>query len=63
MKVAILAGGLGTRFSEEIAIKPKTLVETRWQLILWNIIKIYTADISSLESLWQDDKTPLEVWN
>lgn len=42
MKVAILAGGLGTRLSEETEVKPKPMVEIGDQPILWHIMKIYT---------------------
>lgn len=41
MKVAILAGGLGTRLSEETKIKPKPLVEIGGRPILWHIMKHY----------------------
>jgi glucose-1-phosphate cytidylyltransferase len=41
MKVVILAGGLGTRLSEETEIKPKPMVEVGGQPILWHIIKHY----------------------
>lgn len=43
MKAVILAGGLGTRLSEETAIKPKPMVEVGGQPILWHIMKIYAA--------------------
>lgn len=43
MKVVILAGGLGTRLSEETAFKPKPMVEIGGQPILWHIMKIYAA--------------------
>lgn len=43
MKVVILAGGLGTRLSEETAIKPKPMVEIGGKPILWHIMKIYAA--------------------
>lgn len=43
MKVVILAGGFGTRISEESTIKPKPLVEIGGQPILWHIMKIYSA--------------------
>ena len=42
MKVVILAGGLGTRLSEETVIKPKPMVEIGGKPILWHIMKIYT---------------------
>lgn len=43
MKAVILAGGLGTRLSEETTIKPKPMVEVGGQPILWHIMKIYSA--------------------
>ncbi len=42
MKVVILAGGLGTRISEESIIKPKPMVEIGGKPILWHIMKIYS---------------------
>src|SRR5574344_960054 len=42
MKVVILAGGLGTRLSEETALKPKPMVEIGGRPILWHIMKIYS---------------------
>jgi glucose-1-phosphate cytidylyltransferase len=42
MKVVILAGGLGSRLSEETGIKPKPLVEIGDRPILWHIMKIYS---------------------
>lgn len=41
MKVVLLAGGLGTRLSEETIIKPKPMVEIGGNPILWHIMKIY----------------------
>jgi glucose-1-phosphate cytidylyltransferase len=41
MKVAILAGGLGTRLAEETEIKPKPMVEIGARPILWHIMKHY----------------------
>jgi glucose-1-phosphate cytidylyltransferase len=41
MKVIILAGGLGTRLTEETTIKPKPMVEIGGRPILWHIMKIY----------------------
>lgn len=41
MKAVILAGGLGTRISEETSIKPKPMVEIGGKPILWHIMKIY----------------------
>jgi len=43
MKVVILAGGLGTRLSEETVIKPKPMVEIGGMPILWHIMKIYSS--------------------
>jgi glucose-1-phosphate cytidylyltransferase len=43
MKVVILAGGFGTRISEESTIRPKPLVEIGGRPILWHIMKIYSA--------------------
>lgn len=43
MKVVILAGGLGTRLSEETVIKPKPMVEIGGRPMLWHIMKIYAA--------------------
>jgi glucose-1-phosphate cytidylyltransferase len=42
MKVAILAGGLGTRLSEETVSKPKPMVEIGGRPILWHIMKIFS---------------------
>jgi len=41
MKVAILAGGLGTRLSEETIVKPKPMVEIGGKPMLWHIMNIY----------------------
>ena len=43
MKVVILAGGFGTRLSEETDVKPKPMVEIGGKPILWHIMKIYSA--------------------
>ncbi|MEI2783623.1 MAG: glucose-1-phosphate cytidylyltransferase [Candidatus Competibacter sp.] len=43
MKAVILAGGLGTRLSEETVLKPKPMVEIGGRPILWHIMKIYSA--------------------
>ena len=42
MKIVILAGGFGTRLSEETSIKPKTMVEIGEKPIIWHIMKIYS---------------------
>ena len=43
MKAVILAGGLGTRISEESHLKPKPMIEIGGKPILWHIMKIYSA--------------------
>ena len=43
MKALILAGGLGTRISEETIIRPKPMVEIGGKPILWHIMKIYST--------------------
>lgn len=43
MKAVILAGGLGTRISEETHLKPKPMVEIGGKPILWHIMKLYSA--------------------
>lgn len=42
MKAVILAGGLGTRLSEETTIRPKPMVEIGGRPILWHIMKLYS---------------------
>lgn len=42
MKAVILAGGLGTRLSEETSVRPKPMVEIGGKPILWHIMKIYS---------------------
>lgn len=42
MKVVILAGGLGTRISEESHLRPKPMIELGGRPILWHIMKIYS---------------------
>jgi glucose-1-phosphate cytidylyltransferase len=42
MKAVILAGGLGTRISEETAVRPKPMVEIGGMPILWHILKLYS---------------------
>ena len=41
MKVVILAGGLGSRISEESHLKPKPMIEIGGKPIIWHIMKIY----------------------
>ncbi len=43
MKAVILAGGLGTRISEESHLKPKPMIEIGGKPILWHIMKIYSS--------------------
>ncbi|WP_022654494.1 glucose-1-phosphate cytidylyltransferase [Aquaspirillum serpens] len=43
MKVVILAGGLGTRISEETHLKPKPMIEIGGKPILWHIMKMYSS--------------------
>ncbi|MUH01281.1 glucose-1-phosphate cytidylyltransferase [Scytonema sp. UIC 10036] len=43
MKAVILAGGLGTRLSEETSVRPKPMVEIGGKPILWHIMKVYSA--------------------
>ena len=42
MKIAILAGGVGTRLAEETRVKPKPMVEIGGRPILWHIMKHYS---------------------
>ena len=42
MKVVILAGGFGSRLSEETIIKPKPMVEIGTKPIIWHIMKLYS---------------------
>lgn len=43
MKAVILAGGLGTRLSEETALRPKPMVEVGGRPLLWHVMKIYAS--------------------
>ena len=43
MKVVLLAGGLGTRISEETSLRPKPMIEIGGMPILWHIMKLYSA--------------------
>lgn len=43
MKAVILAGGLGTRISEETHLKPKPMIEIGGRPVLWHVLKIYAA--------------------
>jgi glucose-1-phosphate cytidylyltransferase len=43
VKAVILAGGLGTRISEETAVRPKPMIEIGGKPVLWHILKIYSS--------------------
>ncbi|MFZ1613713.1 MAG: sugar phosphate nucleotidyltransferase, partial [Holophaga sp.] len=43
MKAVILAGGIGSRISEESLVRPKPLIEVGGRPILWHILKMYSA--------------------
>jgi len=43
MKAVILAGGMGTRISEETSVRPKPMIEIGGRPILWHILKIYSS--------------------
>ena len=43
MKAVILAGGLGTRISEETYLRPKPMIEIGGKPVLWHIMKIYSS--------------------
>jgi glucose-1-phosphate cytidylyltransferase len=43
MKVVLLAGGLGTRLSEETSVRPKPMVEIGGMPIIWHIMKHYSS--------------------
>ena len=51
MKVVILAGGYGTRISEESHLKPKPMIEIGEKPILWHIMKEYSFTLSRIASL------------
>ena len=48
MKVVILAGGYGTRLSEETKLIPKPMVEIGGKPILWHIMKIYSTYVKQI---------------
>ncbi|EJM16581.1 Nucleoside-diphosphate-sugar pyrophosphorylase family protein [Pseudomonas sp. GM18] len=66
MKAVILAGGLGTRISEESHLKPKPMIEVSGKPILWHILKQHSAhgihDKNRLEALWQRGEAPWKQW-
>ena len=43
MKAVILAGGLGTRISEETSVRPKPMIEIGGKPVLWHIMKLYST--------------------
>ena len=43
MKAVILAGGTGTRMSEETAVRPKPMIEIGGKPMLWHIMKMYSS--------------------
>src|SRR4249919_253927 len=43
MKAVILAGGIGTRISEETTVRPKPMIEIGGRPVLWHIMKMYSA--------------------
>ena len=52
MKVVILAGGFGTRISEETHLKPKPMIEIGGMPLLWHIMKLYSSfDINEFITL------------
>ena len=62
VKAVILAGGLGTRLSEETQTRPKPMVEIAGKPILWHIMKTYFAhgitDLRALSEPRQPKKRP-----
>ena len=48
MKVVLLAGGFGSRISEESQLKPKPMIEIGGMPILWHIMKVFTTDYYSI---------------
>ena len=72
MKVAILAGGFGTRLSEETSSRPKPMVEIGGRPILWHIMKIYASQgfnefvialgYKAETSLVEDMKDSVKYW-
>jgi glucose-1-phosphate cytidylyltransferase len=49
MKAVILAGGLGSRLSEETSLRPKPMLEIGARPILWHIMKLYAAHVAIRE--------------
>ena len=51
MKAVILAGGYGTRISEETELRPKPMIEIGGMPILWHIMKIYSYYDEGVEKM------------
>ena len=49
MKAVILAGGLGTRISEETHLKPKPMIEIGGRPILWHLMKICVVQVAMVK--------------
>jgi NDP-sugar pyrophosphorylase family protein len=49
MKAVILAGGLGTRLSEETSIKPKPMVEVGGKPILWHMVLMISSFVAAIK--------------
>jgi glucose-1-phosphate cytidylyltransferase len=73
MKEVILAGGLGSRLSEETDTKPKPMVEIGGRPILWHIMQSFSAHgvrdfviclgyKGYLEALWPKGEAPWKLW-
>lgn len=61
MKVVILAGGLGTRISEESYLKPKPMITIGEQPILWHIMKYYSPAVGRCSDRYASNLTfPLD---
>lgn|GEM_PF-3652999 len=61
MKVVILAGGYGTRLSEETKSRPKPMVEIGGKPILWHPMDTL-RDRQTLEGLWQQGQAQWQSW-
>lgn len=55
MKVVLLAGGFGTRISEESQFKPKPMIEIGGKPILWHIMKEYARELALMSLLYVQD--------
>jgi len=61
MKAVILAGGLGTRLSEETDLKPKPMIEIGGKPMLWHIMKMYSAHLKGLDYLNENSSQSIEL--